>query len=54
MSRVSNYDDETISIAQKRKKSNLPRINVDRRDQNYVNILTDKLSIDKKSNVSKS
>ena len=37
----SNYDDETISIAAKRKKTTLPKINVDRKDTDYVNLLSD-------------
>ena len=51
---LSRYDDDTISIVNKRKISNLPKL-VDKKDQNYINILTDSISITKKStNVSKS
>lgn len=33
---MSNYDDDTISSANKRLKSNLPKIKVDRYDTNYI------------------
>lgn len=35
-SHMSNYDDDTISSANKRFKSNLPKIKADRNDTNYV------------------
>ena len=55
-SRISNYEDGTISTRNKRKSSNLPKIGVDRLDSNYMNILTDNLKQTpaKKSNVSRS
>lgn len=37
----SNYDDETISIAAKRKKTTLPKLNIDRKDTDYVNLLSE-------------
>jgi len=54
-SRVSRYDDDTISMSHKRVQSNLPKIHVDRRDTNYLSLLTENLkSASKKSNHSKS
>lgn len=55
-SRVSHYEDGTISTRNKRQGGNLPKIGVDRLDTNYMNILTDNLKQTpaKKSNVSRS
>ena len=54
-SRVSHYEDGTISTRNKR-KADLPKIGVDRLDTNYMSILTDnmKQTPAKKSNVSRS
>ena len=36
MSKISNYDDETISSANKRLANYLPKLNADRQDTNYL------------------
>ena len=54
MSRHSRYDDDTVSVANKRMAGKLPRVSVDRQDLNYNKLITDTLSIGKKSNISKS
>ena len=43
VSKVSNFDDETISSANKRLGSILPRLNADRQDTNYLDQVAKRL-----------
>jgi len=51
MSRHSRYDDDTISVSNKRVAGGLKGVSVDRKDLNYNKLITDTLSIGKKSNI---
>jgi hypothetical protein len=56
----SRFDDETISMSKKRNLNALPKLNFNRNDTNYINLMTENLKVPsvagsaKKSNISKS
>ena len=58
-SRESRFDEQTISISAKRKQNVLPKLNFNRKDTNYINLMNENLKVpsvagSKKSQISKS